>query len=423
MDYIKTIFKNVFMIIVFLIINSSYLFAQNAGDSSVTITISAVGDLMCHSVQYNYARVEGDSFDFNPVYREVKRYLLKSDFVFGNLETVTAGKSKGYSGYPFFNTPDEYITALYNAGFHLLTTSNNHSLDRGEAGLQRTIEQIKKNGLLYNGTFISKEDRENIRVVDIKGIKVAFLAYTFGTNGIPVPKGKPYLINLIDFNLIENDINHARRIGADIVLVHYHFGEEYKREPDSYQNEVVRKTISLGADFIIGGHPHVIQFFNYFKTENAAMDTGLIAYSLGNFISNQRWRYSDAGVILNIKITKNLKSTAIYISDVEYVPTWVYKGETDRGNEYVILPLVKGFISSINKFLSKSDIENMRQALDDTNYILTKLTRRIKLYEEPIFRMIVDIKPRGLEYKKVYNKEAFKIKRLIEPPLTPEIPK
>jgi poly-gamma-glutamate capsule biosynthesis protein CapA/YwtB (metallophosphatase superfamily) len=421
MKFIKTSFRIVSGIFVFLSINSGYLFALGNEDSSITITLSAVGDLMCHSVQYNYARVDEDSFDFNPVYRDVKRYLSKSDFAFGNLETVTAGKSIGYSGYPFFNTPDEYISALSNAGFDLITTSNNHSLDRGEAGLLRTIGQIKKNGLLYNGTFTSREDREKIRVIDIKGIKVAFLAYTFGTNGIPVPKGKSYLINLIDFDLIEKDITQARKIGSDIVLVHYHFGEEYQRVPNSYQDEVVRKTISFGADIIIGGHPHVLQPCEYFKTVNAVLDTGVVLYSLGNFISNQRWRYSDAGVILNINITKNMKSTEIYISDVEYIPTWVYKGETDKGNEYVILHLVKGIVSSITKYLSKSDIENMKQASDDTNYILTKYTTRIKLYEEPIFKMIVDIKPRGFDYKKARPEDGFKIERLVELPTIPHI--
>ena len=257
-----------YILTIFILYSGSYCFSSGEKDSTVTIRISVVGDLMCHSPQYDYARVSKDSFDFNPVYREVKKYFEESDFVFGNLETVTAGKNKVYSGYPLFNTPDEYITALYNAGFHLLTTSNNHSLDRGEYGVLKTIEQIKQNGLLYNGTFNSAEDRNTIRIIDIKGIKVAFLAYTFGTNGIPVPEGKSYLINLIDFDLIKADVEKARETGADIVLVHYHFGEEYKREPTSYQKEVVLKTISFGADIIIGGHPHVLEPVQFFKTKN-----------------------------------------------------------------------------------------------------------------------------------------------------------
>ncbi len=175
---------------------------ENTNQQNDTITISVVGDLMCHSPQFNYARVGKDSFDFNSVYREVKKYFGESDFLFGNLETVTAGNKKPYSGYPFFNTPDEFITALANAGFDLLSTANNHALDQSEAGVRRTIEQLKKNDIAYNGTFLSQEDRDSIRVFDIKGIRVAFLAYTFGTNGIAVPKGKSYLINLIDYTKI-----------------------------------------------------------------------------------------------------------------------------------------------------------------------------------------------------------------------------
>jgi len=380
--------------LIFITCINSFSYPAGEKDSTITIRISVVGDLMCHSPQYNYARVNSDSFDFNPVYREVKKYLSKSDFVFGNLETVTAGKSKGYSGYPFFNTPDEYITALYNAGFHLLTTSNNHSLDKGEAGVLRTIDHIKKYGLLYNGTFISQEDRDLIRVIDIKGIKVAFLAYTYGTNGIPVPKGKSYLINLIDFNLIKSDIEKARKLGADIVLAHYHYGDEYKREPNAYQKEVVQKTISFGADIIIGGHPHVLQPVQFYKTKEGGLDTGFVAYSLGNFFSNQRDRYKDAGVILNIEITKNYKNAAIYISKVNYIPTWVYKGETDEGNEYLILPLLQDYKSSIDKFLTDSDLKNIRQAFNDTNEILNKYKTEINLYKEkPV--LITDIKARG----------------------------
>lgn len=388
-------------VLLFILVSTINTFGLRSGekDSIVTIRISAVGDLMCHSPQYNYAKVDKDSFDFNPVYREIKKYFYESDFVFGNLETVTAGKNKGYSGYPLFNTPDEYIPALYNSGFHLLTTSNNHSLDRGETGLLRTIEQMKKNGLLYNGTFISEEDRNSVRIIDIKEIKIAFLAYTYGTNGIPVPKGKSYLINLIDLDLIKSDIEKARKLGADIILVHYHFGDEYKREPNAYQKDVVSKTISFGADIIIGGHPHVLQPVQFFKTNNVLLDTGFAAYSLGNFISNQRDRYKDAGVILNIEITKNYAGTAIYISKVDYIPTWVFKGETDRGNEYVILPLLADYKSTIEKFLSDSDLRNMKQAFDDTHEILKKYTNKINLYKEKPFP-ITGIKPKGFNIPK-----------------------
>lgn len=349
-------------------------------DSSVTITISLVGDLMCHSTQFNYAKVDKDSFDFKPVFREVRKYFDRSDFVIGNLETVTAGREEVYSGYPFFNTPDDYIAGLKDAGFDLLVTANNHSLDQGEKGIRRTIEQISKNNIKSVGTFTSSEDRDSIRIFNINGIKIAVLSYTYSTNGIPKPKGKDYLVNLIDYNLIERDIKLARNSGGEIVLVYYHFGEEYQRLPNDYQKEVVKFTINQGADLIIGSHPHVIQPFDYFETYNANLDTGFIVYSLGNFISNQQWRYSDAGVILNIDLTKNFKNDSIFISDINYIPTWVFRGETERGKEFIILPSQKFDNSSFN-FLSDKQRIQMKEALEDTKNILTKFSDRARLYE------------------------------------------
>ncbi len=340
-------------------------------DSISTISISVVGDLMCHSPQYEYARVDKDSFDFKTVFREVISLLSQADFAFGNLETVTAGKEMGgYSGYPKFNTPSTYITALADAGFDLLVTSNNHSLDRGEIGVIKTIEQINKNKLAQTGTFLSPRDRDSIRSFNIKGIKFAILSYSYGTNGNPIPRGKDYLINLIKYDLIKKDIEEARLGGNDIVIVNFHFGDEYKREPVQYQKEVVDKTIEMGADIIIGGHPHVIQPINFFKTNNTAIDTGLVAYSMGNFISNQRKRYTDSGMILTIKIAKDFKTGSIKISSVEFIPTWVFKGNINSKKQFLIIP------STTNKdslwFLNKEDSEKMMQAFEDTRNIVTK---------------------------------------------------
>jgi len=307
-------------------------------DSLSTATICIIGDLMCHSTQFNYARVDADSFDFTGVYKEVKKYLSDADLTFGNLETVTAGKSVEYSGYPYFNTPDDFIYALKDAGFDLLITANNHALDQGWDGVKKTIEVINENEIHHTGTFKSQEDRDSIRIFEINSIRIAILAYSENTNGLPIPSDKKFSINLIDEEVIKRDILNARMKNADVVLVHFHYGPEYNREPSDYQKEIVQNTIEAGADIIIGGHPHVVQPFDYFKTNNAILDTGFVAYSLGNFISNQRWRYSDAGVILNLEISKNITEDSVYISGVEYLPTWVFKGNTEKGKEYIILP-------------------------------------------------------------------------------------
>lgn len=340
-------------------------------DSIVTITISAIGDLMCHSVQYNYAKVAKDSFDFNPVFDHVKEIISKSDFAFGNLETVLAGSTKNYSGYPFFNTPNSFVEALKNAGFDLLVTSNNHSLDRGEDGILRTIQELDKLNLNHTGTFATQRDRDSIRIIAIKGIKVGVIAYSYGTNGNPIPSHKPYLINIIDTELIASDVEKARKDGAEIVLVNFHFGEEYQREPNLFQEEIVQKTIDAGADIIIGGHPHVIQPVKIIKTSNAKLDSGFVAYSLGNFISNQRWRYSDAGVILTLSLTKNFTTDSIYISGIDYHPVWVFKGNTNLGKRYIIVPEKNSY-----DFISETDQRLMNEAFSDTRYIFSLYDNR-----------------------------------------------
>lgn len=169
-------------------------------------------------------------------------------------------------------------------------------------------------------------------------------------------------------------------MNAELVLVYFHFGEEYQRLPNQYQKDVVNNTIVFGADIIIGSHPHVIQPVDYFKTSEAKLKNGFIAYSLGNFISNQRWRYSDAGVILNIELTKNITTDSIFISDVNYIPTWVFRGNTDSGKEYIILPSQK-YSDTTFYFLSNSERQLMNQAFEDTRSVLTQFSDEIRLID------------------------------------------
>lgn len=357
--------------------NSSFNYSQEIiyKDSVSVIKISVVGDLMCHSTQYNYARVQGDSFNFVPVFRYVEKYFQESDFTFGNLETVLAGKERGYSGYPLFNTPDDYVISLQKVGFDLLVTANNHSLDKGEDGLRRTIKVLNELNIHYTGTYSSKKDRDSIRIYNIKGISFAILAYSYGTNGMPIPNGREYIINMISDELIKNDIQSARNKGAEIVIVHYHFGEEYKREPSAYQKNVVDKTIKFGADIVVGGHPHVLQPVKYYKTENARIDSGFVAYSLGNFFSNQQWRYSDVGVILQFEIEKHFKNDSLALRSLLFVPAWVFRGFTEKGKEYILLPPT----DSAYSFLNNEEKRKMNEAFEDTRFILRKYDKKIEV--------------------------------------------
>ena len=387
-NHMKNLFQ-IFLFITFSILSFYYLSisfdytdkenAINERDTLITAAINIVGDLMCHSTQFNYAHVKDDSFDFNGVFSEVKQYLTDADFTIGNLETVLAGKKKRYSGYPYFNAPDDFLFAIKEAGFDFLVNANNHAIDKGAKGVERTIKKLDELGINYTGAYLSQNDRDSIRIININGIHFAILAYTYSTNGISIPKGKEYIINLIDYDLIEKDIARARKERVDIVLVYFHFGEEYQRLPNIYQKEVVNNTINAGADIIIGSHPHVVQPVDYFKTNKANLDSGFVAYSLGNFISNQRWQYSDAGIIVKINISKNILSDSVYISGISYLPTWVFKGNTEKGREYIILPSSKTYEDSLYSYLSKSDREKMQQAFEDTKYIFTKLNNNVVL--------------------------------------------
>lgn len=344
-------------------------------DSVTTASVVVVGDLMCHSVQFNYARKENATFDFKPVYRYVQDIISSADFAFGNLETVTAGAEKGYSGYPHFNSPAEYVEALKSAGFDLLTTSNNHSMDMGETGILKTIQNINSLGLGYNGTFTSQSDRDSIRLFDLNGIRIAFIAYSYGTNGIEVAKEKSYMINIIDTMLVKKDIQQAEMSNPDIILVHYHFGEEYSRNYSVAQQKLIEKTIEYGADIIIGGHPHVLQPAEFIKGNNN-LDSVFVIYSMGNFISNQRDRFRDAGIILRLNFNKNISTGKVRLDSVNFTPTWVYKGKTINGNEYVVIPY--GAHNTADIEFSKEDEAKKNQAFEDTKSMLST-DKRIRL--------------------------------------------
>lgn len=351
-----------------------------SADSISALRIAVVGDLMCHSPQFQYAMITKDSFDFNPVYRYIKPYLEDADLTLGNLETVIGKKGSTYSGYPRFKSPQEYISALAQNGFDFLCFANNHTLDQGERGVLTTIEYLKQNNLGYTGAFTSDDDRDSVRIFNINGIKIALLAYSYGTNGSLIPKGKNYLINLIDYDLIQKDILKAREKNAEIVLVNFHFGNEYQRFPSDYQKEVVKRTIELGADLITASHPHVIQPVDFFKTNNETLDTGVIAYSLGNFFSNQRKRYTDAGVIIYLNLEKNITNNEIRLTSVEYLPTWVFKGKTERGNEFIILSIKEDLNQNEFNFMTADDVKKIHQAKNDTREIINYFSPKLKLY-------------------------------------------
>ncbi len=303
-------------------------------DSTSVIKLTFVGDLMCHLPQLNSARISKDSFDFKPSFKYIKKFLENSDITFGNLETVIGEEKDNYKGYPVFNSPPEFIEALKYAKFDFLFTSNNHSFDQEILGIIRTIQVLKAYQINYLGTYLSQSDYDSLRIISKKNFRIGLLAYTYGLN-INLNKKYNYATKIIDTVLIKKEIEKLKEKDVDIILVYFHFGDEYKRKPSLYQKEIVRKTIMYGANIIVASHPHVVHPIIIYNSNNKIRKT-LVAYSLGNFFSNQRWRYSDSGIILNINLSKN--NSAVTIDSISIIPTWVYKGLIDRKTQFYIIP-------------------------------------------------------------------------------------
>ncbi len=188
-------------------------------------------------------------------------------------------------------------------------------------------------------------------------------------------------VNHIDTLKIRTDIAELRNKGTEIIIVLFHFGEQYMKNISKYQKSIVERTISYGADIILGSHPHIVQQFEQFETKNAKLDTGFVVYSLGNFVSNQRWRYSDGGIIFNFDITKNIYTDSVYVSEINYLPIWVFKGDTERGKEYIILP-AEEYGNSSYYYLTEADVDSMKKSYYDT---IDQLTSKSSFPEVDVF--------------------------------------
>ncbi|WP_347549168.1 CapA family protein [Pseudalkalibacillus hwajinpoensis] len=288
---------------------------------SSSLTLAAVGDILIHDRVYENA-VEGSDYNFSPMLKGVQKYLESTDITFANQETVIGGTAIGLSSYPSFNSPTEVGDALKASGVDIVSMANNHTLDRGEKAIQNAIKHWNNLGILYTGSYASKEDRNKIRTIEHEGISVAFLAYTYGTNGISPPSGKPYLVNYIDKDLISKEIQEAKAI-ADTVVVSIHFGNEYERYPNHNQLSLASHIAEAGADLILGHHPHVLQPLEWIQTtDNRRV---LVAYSLGNFLSGQRFDYKDIGGILKLTIKKEQfrGNSTITVESPSFTPTYV----------------------------------------------------------------------------------------------------
>jgi poly-gamma-glutamate capsule biosynthesis protein CapA/YwtB (metallophosphatase superfamily) len=303
-------------------------------EMTTQLSLGAIGDILIHDWVYEDAQ-SPSGYDFKPIFKHVKGKLQKPDLLLANQETVLGGVEMGLSSYPTFNSPQEVGDALMDAGVDIVSTANNHSLDKGEKGILRSIEYYEKVGLPYVGFFKDKQDQEKLRILHKNGVKLAFLSYSYGTNGIPVPKGKDFLVNLIDQDKMKTEIHKAKDV-ADVVVMSIHWGNEYQRIPTEQQQLLGQFLVDEGVDIIFGHHPHVLQPMQMVKTKDQR--NAFIVYSLGNFISGQMRDYKDIGGLATIKITKKVspKGTDIELSNPEFSPTYV---SNKHLTQYRVVPL------------------------------------------------------------------------------------
>ena len=230
----------------------------------------------------------------------------------------------------------------------------------------------------YAGTYLNQRDHDSIRILNIKGIKLGILNYTYGTNGSYPSSDHQYMLNVIDSAGIVASVRLAKKQDADIVLVFYHMGTENVTEPIQAQKDAVRFALEAGATLVIGAHPHMIGPTQKIYSETIK-DTAFVAYSLGNFLSNQYWRYTDAGVILKLIIQKNHSKQTTYFKDANYLPTWVYRGDGTK-KMHILFPSQWGADTiKLPDFLTNAHQQKMLEAFEDTKAILTKNNPQLRL--------------------------------------------
>ncbi|MBU3144462.1 CapA family protein [Clostridium sp. CF012] len=338
------------------------------------VNILAVGDILVHGDQLKAQfNEETGEYNFENNFKYVKSHIAAADVALANFETTLAGEKQKYSGFPLFNSPSSIVDAMKNSGFDILSTINNHTIDRGSAGVLSTLEEIQKRNLIAVGT------RENLQkkpyvIKEVKGIKLGVISYSFETprkgakktlNAIEIPSDVVDLVNTFSYEHIEEDlrkikaqIDEMKSKGAEAIVFFIHWGNEYERAPNVHQTRIANALCDYGVDIILGSHPHVIQPMEFITSEKTGKRS-LVVYSMGNFISNQQYertnnRYTEDGIIVNIQIKKSVASNDITISGVSYIPTWVHRYTENNKFVYEVLPLTDALASKGKYNLNES---------------------------------------------------------------------
>jgi poly-gamma-glutamate capsule biosynthesis protein CapA/YwtB (metallophosphatase superfamily) len=332
-----------------------------------------IGDVMGHDEQiWSAENRETHSYNYDDVFQYIKPVISQADIAIANFEVTLAGPP--YTGYPAFSSPSDLAVACKNAGIDYLVSANNHSADRGKRGIINTINKLDSIGIPHTGTFLNQVTRDSLSplIINRNGASIALLNYTYGTNGIKVPE--PVIVNMLDKYLITNDVNKAKEKKADIIILFLHWGTEYDTIPSKIQTDLADYFFSIGVDLVIGSHPHVLQKMVWARREQGARD-GIVVYSLGNFVSNQRKTKTDGGSMVRIEFTKN--GDSYKISDAGYFLTWVYTPIEKYRKKFYVLPCSE-FENRADFFINPADYFKMKKFMNDSRALFNKQNINIK---------------------------------------------
>lgn len=336
------------------------------------VSLFAVGDALIHDAVYNDAKTNEigndgyNIYDFKPMLEYIKPIAQSHDLSFYNQETIIGGKNLGLSNYPMFNSPDEIGINMIESGFNIVNLATNHTMDKGKDGAIYSANFWENQEVYTTGSYTSEEKKDNIQIKEKNGITYAVLAYTYGTNGLPVPEGYEYLVNLWSTSndkayeeykeKVKTDIEKIRN-KVDILIVSMHWGNEYTHIPTWYQKDSAQFLSDQGVDIIIGTHPHVIQPIEY-------INNTLVIYSLGNFISAQEEENTRVGMMVSLDINKHIENnqTTIKIDNVKAELIWTYH---QRYRNFKVIPFTELNESLLNNCNQK--YEKYKKIINSTN--------------------------------------------------------
>ena len=335
-------------------------------------TIRSIGDFVIHEAVYKSAKTEDGGYDFTPMLSYIKDIMADADYTVANVDGPMGGAGKrGYKGYPQFNTPPHLMKNLKDIGVDMLTLANNHALDTYFDGLKAQIEACISIGMDYVGAARTQEEDNTPVIKEINGIKVGFLNYTQSTNTMENHSDKEasiYGLDICKYADFEADAQAARDAGAEVLVAYMHWGEEYERNPGSDQRSYGSKLVAAGVDVIIGGHPHVVQpayWLEGTRTSDGGLQRTLCLSSMGNFLSDQRSRYRDAGIIFEFTI-QEIAAGQFEIVSPKYIPTYVWRtGDEDTGYEYRVIPCGL-YLEKAPEGMDKKSYERMVEAWYET---------------------------------------------------------